>query len=100
MRLTNDQIRTIKEATADIFGPDACIWLFGSRTDDSRRGGDIDLYVEANATDQRDIQKKSNRLWIRLQRQLGEQRIDITAHSSEQPPNAVHQEARSTGIQL
>lgn len=27
-------------------GPHARIWLFGSRADDSRRGGDVDIYVE------------------------------------------------------
>ena len=100
MRLTDKQIQIIKEATADIFGPDACVWLFGSRTDDTRRGGDIDLYVETPTSDQREIQARRNRLWIRLQRQLGEQRIDITAHSAGQPYNAFQREARHTGIQL
>ncbi len=29
------------------FGDSATIWLFGSRLDDRKRGGDVDLYVEA-----------------------------------------------------
>ena len=46
MRLTNEQIETIREATHQNFGVDASVWLFGSRVDDARRGGDVDLYVE------------------------------------------------------
>lgn len=30
-------------------GDSATIWLFGSRLDDQKRGGDVDLYVEAAA---------------------------------------------------
>lgn len=46
MRLSQEQSRIIKSVIAREFEPDALVWLFGSRTDDARRGGDIDLYVE------------------------------------------------------
>lgn len=48
MRLTEDQIRVVKLRAAEYFGPDADVWLFGSRVDDSERGGDIDLYIETS----------------------------------------------------
>lgn len=51
MRLTPDQTRIIKAAVAREFEPDARIWLFGSRTHDHKRGGDIDLYVETRHPD-------------------------------------------------
>ncbi|MFA7238474.1 MAG: nucleotidyltransferase domain-containing protein [Sulfuricellaceae bacterium] len=46
MRLTPTQHQCILQATHRNFGADANVWLFGSRVDDARRGGDIDLYVE------------------------------------------------------
>lgn len=46
MRLTNTQIDIIRKATSQNFGEDALVWLFGSRLDDSKRGGDVDLYIE------------------------------------------------------
>lgn len=48
MRLSPNQIAAIKAAARDAFGPDAVVRLFGSRVDDERRGGDIDLHVEAS----------------------------------------------------
>ncbi len=43
MRLTDPQIRAIKEAVRRVFGTEATIRLFRSRLDDRARGGDIDL---------------------------------------------------------
>ncbi|MFN3594840.1 MAG: nucleotidyltransferase family protein [Thiobacillaceae bacterium] len=39
----------IKATIARYFGQEARVWLFGSRVDDARRGGDVDLYVEVPA---------------------------------------------------
>lgn len=48
MRLTPTQHQQILQATRLNFGANANVWLFGSRVDDSRRGGDVDLYVETD----------------------------------------------------
>lgn len=47
MRLTTSQIEAIRRAVHRNFGADASAWLFGSRVDDARRGGDVDLYIES-----------------------------------------------------
>ncbi len=44
MRLSEKEIKIIKENTKKIFG-DSKIILFGSRVDDNKKGGDIDLYI-------------------------------------------------------
>jgi predicted nucleotidyltransferase len=47
MRLTNPQIRTVLDVVRQEAGEAARIVLYGSRTDDTRRGGDIDLLIES-----------------------------------------------------
>jgi len=44
MRLTPYEIESIKKAFKESFGEGRVI-LFGSRVDDSQKGGDIDLYL-------------------------------------------------------
>ncbi|MDW8323550.1 MAG: nucleotidyltransferase domain-containing protein [Burkholderiales bacterium] len=46
MRLTLEQVQFIKATVERYFGPGARVWLFGSRLDDAKRGGDVDFYVE------------------------------------------------------
>ena len=100
MRLTPEQRQIIREATHKIFGPDAIVWLFGSRVDDRRRGGDIDLYVEVSIDDHAVRQVLEDRLYARLQRSLGEQRIDIVSHSPAMPLLPIHREALRHGVRL
>ncbi len=100
LRLTDSQIQTIKQATADIFGPEARVWLFGSRVDDSKRGGDIDLYLELPKIDEKEQKRLETRFWIRLQRALGERRIDVVTHQAGTSLSPIQKQARLTGIQL
>ena len=44
MRLTQEEIKKIKEVIFKIFGKSR-IYVFGSRTDDKAKGGDIDIFV-------------------------------------------------------
>lgn len=47
MRLENHDMKIIKDVLSE-FISDAQIFLFGSRTDDKKKGGDIDLFVKTS----------------------------------------------------
>ena len=47
MRLTPVQIDTIQTTVQRVLGGGAVVSLFGSRLDDGRKGGDVDLLIEA-----------------------------------------------------
>ena len=46
MRISPAQTEIITQSIHRHLGESARTWLFGSRLDDRKRGGDIDLYVE------------------------------------------------------
>lgn len=72
MRLSEFEKTVIfKAITAE--DANARVFLFGSRTDDAARGGDIDLLVLSNGFDKK--QQRAAR-W-HIVEQLGEQKIDI-----------------------
>ena len=45
MRLSQKERRELKSILSQIFG-EATIYIFGSRLDDTKRGGDIDIFVQ------------------------------------------------------
>jgi predicted nucleotidyltransferase len=46
MRLTDEQIQSIRQLTREVAGDKAKVRVFGSRLDDTLRGGDLDLLLE------------------------------------------------------
>jgi hypothetical protein len=51
MRLSPRQQQVLRQTFSGRFGPDSRLWLFGSRADDSSRGGDVDLLVQTPMDD-------------------------------------------------
>jgi predicted nucleotidyltransferase len=74
MRLTESERRIIREACLRHFGAEPR--LFGSRLDDARRGGDIDLVVRTDLPPADAVRRRLD-LLAELWRQLGERKIDI-----------------------
>lgn len=101
MRLTSSQIKSIKQVAAEVMGDQARLMLFGSRVDDTRRGGDIDLYVAAPVLPPQAQQATKLKLLVKLKQQIGEQRIDLVfAPAPGQPLWPIHAIAQQTGIPL
>ena len=73
MRLSRDELEAIREKLQKLF-PDGRGFLFGSRTDDNRRGGDIDILV---LTSQPAPDQLRRIVLLELENRLGEQRIDL-----------------------
>ncbi|MFK5937846.1 MAG: nucleotidyltransferase domain-containing protein [Sulfurimonas sp.] len=77
MRLTKFEIDSIKSTFLEVFN-DGKIYLFGSRTNDIEKGGDIDLFIQLkyilNAKDRLD---KKSQFKLKLEDKIGEQKIDI-----------------------
>jgi predicted nucleotidyltransferase len=99
MRLTILERNLIIQTIYNVFGQDVKIWLFGSRVDDSKRGGDIDLYVEVMQPFAQCWQKKIAVL-TSLQIQLDDQKIDLIVHCLNDKEYPINQIAKKTGIQI
>lgn len=98
MRLNSLQIQTILDGVNNFCGKGSRIWLFGSRVDDAKKGGDIDLYIEIEPHVSM-IRAKLNLMRF-FESNLGEQKIDILMRYKDQTMTPMHGLARSTGQEL
>jgi len=73
MRLTKKEINAIKTNFSKFF--DGQIYLFGSRIDDTKKGGDIDLYISSKTKE--NLSAKKVKFLAALKNELGEQKIDV-----------------------
>ena len=93
MRLSEFEIKSIIATIGEI-DPEAEIYLYGSRTDDNKHGGDIDLAIVSDKI--KNPEKRKIRLT--LYDLLGEQKIDIISGKTDM--SSFLKKAVSTGVLL
>lgn len=98
MRLSSHEQDIIVTSVRKYIAEDAQVWLFGSRCDDNKSGGDIDLYIESNPFPN----PLESRIYLKiaLQDQLGYQKFDLVYHDRSLPLQPIHDIAKTEGTLL
>jgi len=98
MRLSEKQIEVIRNTAFNHFGDDVHVFLFGSRTDPYKKGGDIDLLIR---TQKEKMHLKQKLLFlVDLKKQLGDQKIDVVFDKKEKSENMFLKTINKNKLQL
>lgn len=101
MRLSESEISIIKSVACEVWGNQTHIYLFGSRTDDSKKGGDIDLYINLQEEQvPKEIMLKKAEFLGKLDFLLGEQKIDLLVRTQYNNHLSIIKIALLTGVEL
>jgi len=100
-RLSTDDIQAIKHSVEAVLGQDSSytLWLFGSRANDSLRGGDIDLLVET-PLDVGNRVRAAGLIYAKIIRSIGDRKIDLLLKDGKTGEAPIFEIARATGEKL
>ena len=99
MRLSDFEVDAIKQVVHRIAGPAAQVRLFGSRTDDQARGGDIDLLLEMSVAAERPALLGAL-VAAGIERLIGGRRIDVLVAAPNLRELLIHRVARAQSLPL
>ncbi len=85
----------------EVWGDMAMVYLFGSRTDDTKRGGDIDLFIQLEKEPApKEVMLQKAQFLSKLDILLGEQKIDLLVSTRYNNHLPIVKTARLKGIAL
>lgn len=99
MRLTEQQIKIIRHVVENLAGNNARVTLFGSRVDDTKKGGDIDLLISLPEVVQHPAEL-SAKISSQLIRNLEGRKVDVLLSAPNLKDLPIHAVAQQTGIVL
>lgn len=96
MRLDENIKKLIINYSQEYFS-DFKIYLFGSRVDDSKKGGDIDLFIDSKT----EISLKNQMLFLKkLYKNATQRKIDLVVKSPSKQDMPIFKTALENGIEL
>ncbi|SNZ10645.1 Nucleotidyltransferase domain-containing protein [Persephonella hydrogeniphila] len=95
VRLSEEEIKIIKETAKKFFGGNAKVYIFGSRTDLDKKGGDIDIFIE---TDKNISLKEELKFLVELEKKGIERKVDLIIKAPNKREKFIFKEAKEKGI--
>lgn len=97
VRLKPEEIKIIKEVATLLFGEEIEIYIFGSRADLNKKGGDIDIYIESkNQIKLEDILN----FYCILEKKGIERKVDLLVKDPTKRDKEIYQIAKNTGVKI
>ena len=99
VRLSNQQLEAIKESVKSVLGENAQIYIFGSRADLNKKGGDIDiLVISENISSEKEKFQIKMEILKNLYKKLGERKIDLII--TNKPEKEIEKIAVEKGVRI
>ena len=99
MRLSTSQCEAIRAIVSNSLGPAARVRLFGSRLDDSAKGGDVDLLVELDVPVEAPATLAA-KLSVQFMRALGGRKVDVLVTAPNLKRLPIHEIASRDALLL
>ena len=99
MRLSQDMCSYIKRQAKKVVAADASVLVFGSRVDDSAKGGDLDIIVESNIPILEPA-LASSRLAAQISRRMLGRKVDVLLTAPNIAKLPIHEIAKNSGVKL
>lgn len=100
MRITEKEKEVIKRLARDIFGAQTHVYLFGSRTSDQSKGGDIDLFITNENKQNLTLRSKISFL-SELKSIIGDQKIDVVLDTeATRAKKSFHRSIQTQSVEL
>jgi len=99
MRLSEFEKENIINLASRHFGSDVQVFLYGSRTSNLQRGGDIDLFIRNPDGRRLKVRTKIHFITDLILR-IGEQKIDVVLDNPDRKDSVFFKTIDQTGIQL
>lgn len=97
MRITTTEKNNFINLSQQYFGSEISLYLFGSRVDDDKKGGDIDLFIESQ--EQIGLETRLKFLGA-VERNITIRKVDLLVKTPFVTDKVIFTTAKKTGIKL